>query len=509
MTGDDVLGLDGVDQAELVHTGQVSPVELTEWAIARIEQLNPTLNAVITPLFDAALAAAGSVSRRALLAGVPFLAKDLVVEIAGTPFAEGSRFVHGLISATDSELVRRWRRAGLVVLGKTNTPEFGMVPTCEPVLTGATRNPWDPARSTSGSSGGSAAAVASRMVPMAHGNDLGGSLRYPASACGVFGLKPTRARNPLGPEYGDAVAGWAVEHGLTISVRDSAALLDVTSGPALGDPYPAPPTAGSFRSQVGVEPGRLRIGYSSATADGTTPAPDCTAALQDAVELCERLGHTMIEADLPGLTSRVGDAIGTVFNSATAWIVDYWIRRLGRAPGEDDLEPLTRMFWEAGRQVTAGQFLLAMTDCQSFARTAAAFLTDIDVWLTPTLSTPPALLGAITSTADDPWRALAAGGRTVAYAGVVANITGNPAMSVPLWWNPAGQPIGVHFLGRFGDESTLFRLAGQLERARPWAGRIPPIAATAGGADPSRIRDPGRSAHPDIPGTFESGSGRG
>ena len=479
MIGEDVLGLDGVGQAELVRAGQVSPVELTEWAIQRIEQLNPALNAVITPLFDAALAAAAEVPRDAPLAGVPFLAKDLVVEMAGTPFAEGSRFVHGLVSHTDSELVRRWRRAGLVVLGKTNTPEFGMVPTCEPLLSGATHNPWDPTRSTSGSSGGSAAAVAARMVPMAHGNDLGGSLRYPASACGVFGLKPTRARNPLGPEYGDAIAGWAVEHGLTISVRDSAALLDATSGRALGDPYPAPPTTGSFQSQVGVEPGPLRIGFTSATPDGTIPDPDCVAALQDAVELCDGLGHEMIEADLPGLTPRVGEAIGTVFNAATAWIIDYWTRRLGRSPGENDLEPLTRAFWEAGRDVTAGQFLLAVMDCQSFSRTVAGFLTELDVWLTPTLSAPPASLGAITSTPDDPWRALAQGGRTVAYAGVVANITGNPAMSVPLWWNSAGLPIGVHFLGRFGDESTLLRLAGQLEGARPWAGRVPPISATA------------------------------
>jgi amidase len=195
--------------------------------------------------------------------------------------------------------------------------------------------------------------------------------------------------------------------------------------------------------------------------------------------MCDALGHEMIEADLPGLTPRVGEAIGTVFNAATAWIIDYWTRRLGRSPGENDLEPLTRAFWEVGRDVTAGQFLLAVMDCQSFSRIVAGFLTDLDVWLTPTLSAPPASLGAITSTPDDPWRALAQGGRTVAYAGVVANITGNPAMSVPLWWNSAGLPIGVHFLGRFGDESTLLRLAGQLERARPWAGRVPPISATA------------------------------
>lgn len=238
-----VADLDAVGQAQLVHTGQVSAVELTQWAIERIEALNPTLNAVVATAYEPALAAAARVPRDAPLAGVPYLVKDLIVEAAGMPFTEGSNYLRGLVSQVDSELVMRLRRAGVVILGKTNCPEFGMVPTCEPLAHGPTRNPWDLDRSTSGSSGGSAAAVAAGMVPAAHGNDLGGSLRYPASACGVFGLKPTRARNPLGPEYGDAANGWACEHALTRTVRDSAALLDATCGPALGDPYPAPPPA--------------------------------------------------------------------------------------------------------------------------------------------------------------------------------------------------------------------------------------------------------------------------
>ncbi|MGV9710590.1 amidase [Gordonia sp. NPDC003424] len=468
---------DAVAMAEGVRTGELSAVDLTEAAITRIEAANPELNAVITPMFDQALEAAATVRPDAPLAGVPMLAKDLVVEIAGVPFHEGSRFLDGMVSHTDSELVRRWRAAGLVILGKTNTPEFGMAPACEPVLHGPTRNPWDPSRSTSGSSGGSAAAVASGMVPIAHGNDLGGSLRYPASACGVFGLKPTRARNPLGPEYGDAVSGWAVEHALTRTVRDSAALLDATCGAALGDPYPAPPRTAPFLDEVGRDPGRLRIGYTERTPDGVPGHPDCTAALGDAVELCATLGHEMVEVDLPGLTPEVGAAIGEVFCSATSWILDYWIRRTGRRPGPDDLDPLTRYYWEKGEQVSAGRYLLAIETCQRFARRVASFLTEVDVWLTPTLSQPPARIGEITSTREDPTRALRAGGPTVAYAGVVANITGNPAMSVPLWWNGDGLPIGVHFLGAFGDEARLFRLAGQLERARPWADRRPPIWA--------------------------------
>lgn len=434
------------------------------------------MNAVITPRYDEALAEAGR-KPSGPFGGVPFLVKDLVAEIAGVPFSEGSRFVRGLVSHYDSELVRRWRQAGLIIVGKTNTPEFGMVPTCEPVEFGPTRNPWDTSRSTSGSSGGSAAAVAAGMVPMAHGNDLGGSIRYPASACGLFGLKPTRARNPVGPEYGDAISGWACEHALTRSVRDSAALLDATAGPALGDPYGLPLPPRPFAAEVGADPGRLRIGYSARTADGRPAHPDCVSALDDAVALCDSLGHELVETELPGLTPELGTAIGTVFNAATAWIVEYWIRRLGRVPADDDLEPLTRAYWERGQQVSAAAYLLAIEDCQAFARGVARWLTGIDGWLTPTLSMPPATIGEITSSREDPLRALRAGGRTVAYAGVVANLTGNPAMSVPLYWNEAGLPIGVHFLGRYGDEATLLRLAGQLEAARPWAHRRPGLLA--------------------------------
>jgi len=317
------------------------------------------------------------------------------------------------------------------------------------------------------------------MVPIAHGNDLGGSLRYPASACGLFGLKPTRARNPLGPEYGDAINGWACEHALTRTVRDSAALLDATAGPAAGDPYGVSPPGRRFADEVGVDPGRLRIGYTARTPQGAPAHPDCVAALDDAAALCAALGHEMIETDLPGLTPEVGSAIGTVFVAATAWIIQYWIRRLGRRPADDELEPLTRAYWDRGEQVSAARYLLAIEDCQAFARVVARFLTGVDVWLTPTLSTPPTRIGEITSTPEEPMRANKIGGTTVAYAGVVANITGNPAMSVPLWWNADGLPIGVHFLGRYGDEATLLRLAGQLETARPWSARRPPLAVVA------------------------------
>jgi amidase len=485
----ELAALDATAQAALVRSGAVTAAELVAGAIEQVERLNPALNAVITPMFDLALAEArridaahgvGDAAARGPFAGVPYLVKDLVAEVSGVRFTEGSRFVKGNVSGYDSELVRRLRKAGLVILGKTNTPEFGMVPTCEPVLHGPTRNPWDTTLSTSGSSGGSAAAVASRMVPMAHANDLGGSIRFPASACGLFGLKPTRARNPLGPEYGDAISGWAVEHAVTRTVRDSAALLDATSGPSPGDPYPAPRPERPFAAEVGADPGRLRIAFTPRTPDGSLGHPDCLAALSRTTELCDALGHDLIEADLPGLTPEVGHAIGTVFNAATAWIVRYWIRHEGRDPGPDELEPLTRAYWEAGERLSAADYLLAIEELQRFARRTAAFLTGYDLWLTPTMSTPPAPIGTITSTPEDPLRAGRAGGETIAYPAVVANLTGNPAMSVPLHWNAAGIPIGVHFLGRFGDEATLFRLAGQLEAAAPRVDRVPAVLQTGG-----------------------------
>jgi amidase len=472
-----LAALDALGQAALVQAGEVSAVEVVEAAIARIEALNPELNAVVTPRFEEALDDAARATGP--LAGVPYLVKDLAAEVAGTRFTEGSQFLRELVSPADSELVVRLERAGVVILGKTNTPEFGMLPACEPDRFGATRNPWDPTRSTSGSSGGSSAAVASGMVPAAHANDLGGSIRYPASACGLFGLKPTRARNPLGPEYGDVVSGWAVEHAVTRSVRDSAALLDATSGPALGDPYWAPPAARPFMAEVGADPGRLRIAFTSRRSDGEPAHPDCIAAVESAAQLCEQLGHGVCEVSMVGLAAEQGRAIGTVFDAALAWIMGYWIRRLGREPEPGEIGPGVAAAWEAGRQVTAGDYLLAIETLQRFARQVAHLLTDVDLVLTPTMSSPPLPLGEMVATDDDPWRAHRAAGQTVAYSAVVANITGNPAMSVPLFWNGDGLPIGVHFLGRFGDEATLFRLASQLETARPWADRHPPINAFA------------------------------
>ena len=312
--------------------------------------MNPALNAVITPTFDRALA---HVERGVTgpFAGVPFLLKDLALELEGVRCCEGSRFTRDHVSTYTSEAVRRMEDTGLVILGKTNTPEFGMVPTTEPERFGPTRNPWDPSRSTSGSSGGAAAAVASRMVPMAHADDLGGSIRYPAAACGLFGLKPTRGRITYAPQYGDVVSGWASEFAVTRSVRDAAALLDALAGTSAGDPYAAPPPVRPFTHEVTTEPGRLRVGYTTRTADGSPGHPDCVTALDAMLAALAELGHEVIDSELPAFDEVTGAAIGTVFNAATAWIVGYWTRELGRAPEPGELEPLTQCFWEMGREV--------------------------------------------------------------------------------------------------------------------------------------------------------------
>lgn len=469
--------LDAMAQAELVRRKEVKPLELVEAAIARIERLNPTLNAVVTPMYDLALKAAEAPPPDGPFASVPFLLKDLAAEYAGVRLTEGSAFLADhYISGRDSELVRRYKRAGLIVVGKTNTPEFGILPTTEPRLFGPSRNPWNPGRTTGGSSGGSAAAVAAGMVPLAHANDGGGSIRIPASCCGLFGLKPTRGRNPLGPHYGDIFAGLVVEHAVNRSVRDSAALLDATSGPDLGDPYWAPPPARPFLQEVGADPGRLLIAFTTSATTGVPVHADCVSAVRDAAELCAALGHDVVEG-APTVDARLlTRGFITLWSSGCAWAIDDWARRTGRTPTPEQFEPLTWALYERGLQNSAPTYLLAVQDLQRLARDIARFFARYDVWLTPTLAEPPVPLGSFDSPPEDPFRGLRRSGAFAPFT-AIANVTGQPAMSVPLFWNPEGLPIGIHLIGRFGDEATLFRLAAQLEAARPWADRRPPISA--------------------------------
>jgi amidase len=380
----------------------------------------------------------------------------------------------GVAAAHDDTLVARFKAAGLIVLGKTNVPECGILPTTEPLLYGPSRNPWNPDYSTGGSSGGSAAAVAAGIVPLAHANDGGGSIRIPAACCGLVGLKPTRARNPMGPVIGDFAGGLAVEHVVSRTVRDCAAALDCTHGPEPGDPYYAPPVERPFLEEVHTPPGRLRVAFATKNPSGTPLHPECVAAVERTAKLLEDLGHTVEQAapkiDIGMLTS----AFLAVFTSAHAAVIEGFGMMHGRVPAEKDFEGLTWGLYQQGKQVTATQYHLAVARLQMAARQIARFHQIYDCWLTTTLGTPPIKNGTIDVNERD---MMAAMGPVLDYVPFtpMQNATGQPAISLPLHWTRDGLPVGVMFTGRFGDEATLFRLAAQLEQARPWRDRKPAI----------------------------------
>lgn len=471
---DEYISRDATALADLVRRKEVTPLELVEAAITLTERLNPALNAVVTPMFDQARKAAVGDLPSGPFTGLPFLLKDLGASCAGVRQTMGSAYLKNYIPLRNSELVNRLNRAGLIIMGKTNLPEFGILPTTEPALFGPCRNPWDLSRSTGGSSGGSAAAVAAGIVPIAHGNDGAGSIRIPASCCGVFGFKPTRARNPLGPDLGDMISGLVVEHAVSRSVRDSAALLDATSGPDIGDPYWAPPSARPFREEVVSPPGKLRIAFSTQGATQAQVHADCIRAVQDVAKLCASLGHEVAEAT-PVLNGEwIAQAFLVLYAAGCAWSIDAVTFLTGQVPNAEFFEPFTWAFYQQGRQHNASSYLLSLSMLQMISREVARFFLTYDVWLTPTVSEPPVPLGTFRYLPENPLSILIRAA-TFAPFTPICNITGQPAMSLPLFWNEAGLPIGVHFIGRFGDEATLFRLAGQLEAARPWAARRPPL----------------------------------
>lgn len=474
MKSSEYASFDATALADLVRGKQVKPIELVDAAIERIEQLNPTLNAVVTPMFEQARNAAAGKLPDGPFTGVPYMLKDLAASYGGVRLTMGSSFLRNFVPAHDTELVARLKRAGLIVVGKTNTPELGILPTTEPRLFGPSRNPWDTSKTTGGSSGGSAAAVAAGMVPMAHANDGGGSIRIPASCCGLFGLKPTRARNPLGPDLGDMYSGLVVEHAVTRSVRDSAALLDATAGPDAGDPYWAPPPVRPFVQEVGAGPGKLRIAFTTTAATGVKVHQDCISAVRDAASLCAGLGHEVEEAAPQVNGQLLTQAFMVLWSGGCAWTIDGLGLATGQKPSPDQFEPLTWALYEMGQKQSASAYLLSLTLLQRISRDVARFFLKYDVLLTPTLGEPPVPLGAFDSPPENPLLGLVRAAEFVPFT-PIANATGQPAISVPLFWNAAGLPVGAHFIGRFGDEATLFRLAAQLELARPWAGRSPKV----------------------------------
>lgn len=474
---DELSRLDATAQAELVRRKQVSALELVDAAILRIERGNPKINAVVTRQFETARELAKGKLPDGPFRGVPFLLKDLNAADPGVPMTQGSRFLRTFVPDWENEIVTRYKKAGLVIVGRTNSPEWGIPPTTEPLLWGPTKNPHAPGHSAGGSSGGAAAAVAARFVPAAHASDAGGSIRIPASCCGVFGLKPTRGRNPMAPKLGESPAGFIAEHVVSISVRDSAGLLDATGFPGVGDPYAAPAKVRPYAEEIGVSPGRLRVAVMREPLNGAPVDPDCIAAVDVAAKLCTELGHEVREGR--PVISDPGElytSFLTVWFTAAAMNLRTSEQLAGRAATQDDVEPVTWALAAMGRDKTAVDYVDATRRLHRISREIARFFGDVDVLLSPTLATPPVKLGEIDCPPEDPLRGFIRSGAYAAFTPLF-NITGQPAMSVPLHFNSSGLPIGVHFAARFGDETTLFRLAAQLEQAAPWASRIPDVEA--------------------------------
>ena len=479
---DELAALDATAQADLIRRAELSPGEAVAAAIERIEKLNPQLNAVITPLYEKARTQASDPNLPAgPFRGVPFLVKDVVCHTAGDSFHCGMRFLKqlGWKESEDTYLAARLRAAGFVFVGKSNTPELAFAPTTEPLAYGPTRNPWDVSRTPGGSSGGAAAAVASGLVPVAHGNDMGGSIRIPASACGLVGLKPTRARSSLGPDLGELWWELTHEHVLTRSVRDTAGVLDVIAGPAPGDPYSAAPPLRPFVEEVGRPPGRLRIGLRTRLPGGAgEPHPACRAAAEGAARLLEGLGHE-VEPSGPALLDEADALTGaiTVMTVGIARDLERWAARTGRAIGPEDVEPTTWFAAEVGRSVTAPQYVETTEQLHRAARGLAQWWADgFDVLLTPTLAQLPPSLGPLGPNGGEVTQILTRWGEFAPYS-IPFNISGQPALSLPLHWSEEGLPVGVQLVAAYGREDVLIRLASQLEEAAPWRERRPPLHA--------------------------------
>jgi amidase len=477
---DELSRLDATAQAELVREGEASPVELVEAAIARIEARNGDLNAVIHPLFEEGLEAAGGDLPDGAFKGVPFLLKDLGATFAGQPLHLGMSYLkeRDFRAPVDTYLAQRFRAAGLVTIGKTNCPELGILPTTEPRAYGATRNPWDLERSPGGSSGGSAAAVAAGMVPIAHANDGGGSIRIPAANCGLIGLKPSRQRTSEGPLTGDFMSGLTAELAVSRSVRDVAAILEAVHGPAPGDPYVAPPPARPYTEEVGADPGELRVALWTETVIEQDADPEVVAAARAAAKALEGCGHMVEEPDLSALQSiDMIEPFLVRWAAGQAQALDQLAMVGGQPIGPDDVEPLTWALAEIGRDRSAGEYLAAVGQHQAMSRMlAAVHESGFDLLLTPTLGEPPPPLGSFDDSGPDPMkafeRAFLSGCFTAAF-----NATGQPAISLPLHWSDGGLPIGVQLVAPLGREDVLLRVAAQLEQAVPWADRLAPALA--------------------------------
>jgi amidase len=469
----DYSDYDGLGLAGLVARGEVTATELVEAAIERIERHNGALNAVVYKAYDEARSAAGG-CRAGPFRGVPMLIKDLSVRVAGWPNTHGSRFAKGVVDDEDSGLVRRYRESGAVLLGKTNTPEYGITGTTESALLGPCRNPWNTGHIAGGSSGGSASAVAAGIVPIAHASDGLGSIRIPAACCGLVGLKVTRDRNPNLPDGYDYAFGLVVDHVVTRTVRDSAAMLDVTGHPEPASPYPAPPKGRPYLEEILLSPGRLKIAWSAETPNGRAIDPEVEAALRTTAETLRALGHEVVEKgvgiDYRALYAAMGPVSGANFAAGMKRLIE----RVGREPEGDELEPLTWASLKGGRKVTGEQVMWGLQQLRMINRQTLGLFETFDVYLTPVMGTPPPPIGYIDPVALAPREVNRRQGQVFPYTPPF-NASGQPSMSLPLAMSAAGLPIGMMVTGRYADEATLFRLAAQLEKEIPWKDRRPPV----------------------------------
>jgi amidase len=461
----DALGL-----AALIKAKKVKPSEVMEAAIARAEAINPKLNAIIFCDYDGARSAAKGRIPRGAFAGVPMLLKDMRANVVGWPTRSGSRYVPATPTTVESNTVTRFKAAGLIPFGKTNVPEFGILPTTECKLYGPARNPWNLAHSTGGSSGGSSAAVAAGIVPIAHATDGGGSIRIPASACGLVGLKATRGRVSQGPETADATSGLSIDGVVTKSVRDTAAALDALCGIDYGDPYFAPPLEGSYLEGIKRKPKRLRIAMSTKMMNGTPHDPEVTAAVKKTAKLCESLGHIVEETDPPIDAGGLVNAFSTIWAANVAYALAMLQRLTGIAPSLDVVEGLTLGLYEMGKPITAVQLTEARQAMMHAGRKIAAWHETYAVWLTATLGRPPMKLGTIDIDETDVRKGFLPNFGYVPFTSM-QNATGTPGVNLPLHWSKDGLPLGVQFTACAGGEMTLLKLAAELERAQPWAHR--------------------------------------
>ncbi len=471
MTFDEYIRYDATGLARLIARGEVTSAEVTEVAIATIESLNPGLNAIITPLFDSAREAVRAGLPGGPLAGVPYLVKDLYTWVGGVAATNGSRGFRDFVPAQDSVLVSRLREAGLVILGKTNTPEFGLNICTSPALFGATPNPFDKQRSAGGSSGGSACAVASGMVPAAHATDSGGSIRIPASNCGLFGLKPSRARVPLGNDQAEGLAGFSTVHAVSHSVRDSALLLDMTAGPMAGDVYSTPPPSRPFTRYINEPLPKLRVALWTEGFAGEAVNIDCQSAARHAAQLCESTGCDVEETRPPVDGHALRHAFNVLFSANVHNIVAGIAEAHADQAIESLVEPVTFACSVAARQFSAADYAAALMTTRQAARALGQFFEQFDVLVTPTLANPPLLLGAVDMQSND-WPAYLQILLDEIPFTPLFNATGAPAASIPLGKSAEGMPVGVQIGAALGGEETLLQLAFALEQAAPWHQRI-------------------------------------